>query len=115
MRRAGPVAILLDPEPHNRQSYALYGPVEQNHHDIARKLTTTLGFPVHYEPISLDEFAANLRERGLGEHAVQHLYNVAIDYRNGIFAGTNDNVEKITGRPPMTVEEFAAENRDAFR
>ncbi|HEX3591922.1 MAG TPA: hypothetical protein VHV74_20055 [Pseudonocardiaceae bacterium] len=105
-------AMLLDPEPHNLRSYALYGAVEQDHHDIARELSATLGLPVHYEPISVEEFRAGLRERRFAEHTVQHLCSVAVDYRNGVFAGTN--VEKITGRRPLTVEQFAARNRSGF-
>jgi hypothetical protein len=39
---------------------------------------------------------------------------VVIDHQNGIFAGTNDNVEKIGGRPPMRLEAFITKNRAAF-
>ncbi len=45
---------------------------------------------------------------------IQHLREVAIDHQNGIFAGTNDLVEKIGGRPPMTLDEFINKNRAAF-
>ncbi|MFI5615160.1 hypothetical protein ACIA77_49010, partial [Amycolatopsis sp. NPDC051903] len=52
--------------------------------------------------------------RGYDPHLVQHLGNVAIDYRNGVFAGTNDVVEKIGGKPPQSVEQFAREKRAGF-
>jgi hypothetical protein len=45
---------------------------------------------------------------------VQHLKEVAIDHQNGIFAGTNDLVEKLGGRPPMRLEEFITKHRQAF-
>jgi NAD(P)H dehydrogenase (quinone) len=45
---------------------------------------------------------------------IQHLHEVAIDHQNGIFAGTNDLVEKIGGRPPTTLEEFINKHRAAF-
>ncbi|WP_433298134.1 NmrA family NAD(P)-binding protein [Pseudonocardia sp. CA-142604] len=107
-------ALLLDPEPHNHAVYTLHGPVEQNHHDIAKTMSGVLGYPVHYEPISVEEFARAMLERGLDEHLVQHLSNVAVDYQNGVFAGTNDVVEKIGGCPPLSVEQFVAENRSFF-
>jgi hypothetical protein len=88
--------------------------VEQDHYDIAKAMAGVLGHPVHYEPISVEEFARAMRERGLDEHLVQHLNNVAVDYRNGVFAGTNDVVEKIGGRLPLSVEQFVAENRTHF-
>ena len=45
---------------------------------------------------------------------LRHLREVAIDHQNGIFAGTNDLIEKIGGRPPMTLEEFINKHRAAF-
>jgi hypothetical protein len=76
------------------------------HHDIARTMASTLGFPVHYEPISVEEFASAMHKRGLSEHLVQHLSNVAVDYPNGVFAGTNDNVETLGHRVPLSAEQF---------
>jgi hypothetical protein len=52
---------------------------------------------------------------GSGESfTVQHLKEVAVDHQNGIFAGTNDLVEKLGGRPPMALEAFIEKNRAAF-
>jgi NAD(P)H dehydrogenase (quinone) len=45
---------------------------------------------------------------------VQHLVEVAQNYREGIFAGTNDIVEKITGTPALSVPAFIEKNRKAF-
>ncbi|WP_436535464.1 NmrA family NAD(P)-binding protein [Actinoplanes sp. HUAS TT8] len=99
-------ALVTDPTPYAGKILKLHGPVELNHQQIADAMTRTLGRPVTYVPISLDEFGRDLRKRGYDEHFVQHLLAVAVDYRNGIFAGTNDTVETITGRPPLTVEAF---------
>jgi uncharacterized protein YbjT (DUF2867 family) len=107
-------ALLLEPEPHNRAAYTLHGPVELNHHDIAGVMAAELGHPVHYEPISVEEFSRSGLNRGADAHLVQHLANVAIDYRNGVFAGTNDIVEKVGGQPPLSVEQFVRENRAGF-
>lgn len=107
-------ALLVDPEPHDRAAYSLHGPVEQDHHDIAEAMSTVLGHPVHYEPISVEEFAASMLARGSAEHLVQHLSNVAVDYQHGVFAGTNDIVEKVGGRAPRSVEQFVEENRASF-
>jgi len=34
--------------------------------------------------------------------------------QEGIFAETNSVAAQISGRPPMTIEEFVAKNRAAF-
>jgi NAD(P)H dehydrogenase (quinone) len=44
----------------------------------------------------------------------QHLVEVAQDYQDGIFAGTNDVVEKITGMPALSVPAFIEKHREAF-
>jgi NAD(P)H dehydrogenase (quinone) len=45
---------------------------------------------------------------------VQHLVEVAQNYQDGIFAGTNDAVETITGTPALSVQDFIAKNRAVF-
>ena len=76
-------------EGHDGKEYPLYGPVEMNHTEIAEALSEALGQTITYIPISVEEFAQTLTNRGFGAHIVQHLSNVAVDYRNGVFAGTN--------------------------
>jgi NAD(P)H dehydrogenase (quinone) len=108
-------AILENPEPHDRQAYPLYGPVEMDHYGIADEISPALGIPVTYEPISVEEFAAGLASAGRPPHFIQHLSNVAIDYQNGIFSGTNNLIEVIGNRTPLTVEEFVTSRKDAFQ
>jgi uncharacterized protein YbjT (DUF2867 family) len=107
-------SVLTDPEPHDRASYALYGPVEQSHDEIAATMAGVLGFPVHYERITVEEFASAMLTRGLPEHLVQHFSNVAVDYQNGVFAGTNDLVAKLGGTAPLTVGQLTARDRPYF-
>ncbi|MFQ3563147.1 NmrA family transcriptional regulator, partial [Streptomyces gramineus] len=107
-------AVLEDPAPHAGQIYPLYGAEELDHYEIAERMSRALGRDVTYVPIELDEFAAILRGRGAPDHLIQHLLAVAVDYRNGIFAGTNDLVKRIGGSDPLGVEEFVRQNRAAF-
>ena len=107
-------AILRNPTPHDRQIYPLYGAEELDYDGIAAKVGTVLGFPVRYEPVDLDSFADVLRVEGHGDYFIQHITNVAQDYRDGIFAGTNNLVEVISGTPALSVEQIVTANRDAF-
>jgi NAD(P)H dehydrogenase (quinone) len=107
-------AILADPAPHAGQSYPLFGPTEMNHHQIAEEMSKALGKPVTYQPVSIDEFTERLRSRGYHEHTIQHLRSVAIDYRNGVFAGTNDIVRSVGGTDPQTVQEFVTRNKKYY-
>jgi NAD(P)H dehydrogenase (quinone) len=103
--------ILEHPQDHDGKEYPLYGPVEMNHFQIAEELSNALGVQITYEPVSIEAFADTMRRQGFHEHTIQHIENVAQDYRNGIFAGTNDVVEKIGNKTPTTVSEFALRNK----
>lgn len=107
-------AILQNPDPHNRQIYPLVGPEELDHYQIAQKVGQTLGIPARYEPVDIPTFAAALTAQGATPFLVQHLSSVAQDYQDGIFAGTNNLVEVISGRKPMTVEDYVSAARDEF-
>ncbi len=107
-------AILENPEPHDRQAYPLHGPVEMDYHGIAEAVSRALGIPVRYEPVSVEEFADGLASLGKSSHLIQHLSNVAIDYQNGVFQGTNNLIEVVGNRSPMTVEEFVTDRKHLF-
>ncbi len=107
-------AILTDPAPHKGKIYPLYGPVEMSQAGIADAVSEVLGRKIVYQPIGLDEFRGRLEKAGLGEFFVQHLCAVALDYQHGVFAGTDGVIEKVTGRSPMTVQEFVRSHRSAF-
>lgn len=107
--------ILLDPEPHAGQTYPLHGPVEMDHFEIAEQISQALGRTITYEPIDFDpEFAEELTAAGYTPHRIQHLRNVCLDYQHGIFAGTNDVVERVGKRKPLGVVEFIRKNRELF-
>ena len=132
------VGILEDPASHRGKIYPLYGPVEFTHKEIAQVLSRVLGKDVPYKQVSLETMLQILTSGGQkppAEHSarglygefeqkpegstgesflIQHLREVAIDHQNGVFAGTNDVVEKIGRRQPTTLVEFITKHRQAF-
>lgn len=111
--------ILEDPAPHGGKIYPLYGPVEFTYQETAQVLSRVLGKDVEYKQVDFEEFSRALQASGKNagrenSFLFQHLREVAIDHQNGIFAGTNDLVEKIGGRPAMTLEEFITKHRKGF-
>jgi NAD(P)H dehydrogenase (quinone) len=131
------VGILENPESHRGKVYQLYGPVELTHGEIAQIVGHVLGREIKYQTMPIEQWvqvvsnasagrparndaaslyseADRITGRSGSEFLVQHLREVAIDHTNGIFAGTNNLVEEIGGRPPLTVEEFVTKHRDAF-
>jgi NAD(P)H dehydrogenase (quinone) len=107
--------VLANPGPHAGQTYKLFGPVEMDYYGIAAAVSEALGTSIIYTPISIEEFCRHLEEKHhYPPFIVQHLAEVAQDCRDGLFAGTNDVIERITGEPPMTVQAFVSRHRLAF-
>jgi NAD(P)H dehydrogenase (quinone) len=132
------VGILEDPAAHKGAIYPLFGPVEYNYEETAQVLSRQLGKNIAFKQVDFEEFKQTLQaggktsakspssrtlsakaertpEQKVGDDFLfQHLKQVVIDHQNGICAGTNDNVEKIGGRPPMPLEAFIERHRAAF-
>jgi NAD(P)H dehydrogenase (quinone) len=107
--------ILAHPEGHEGKVYTLHGPVEMNHTEIAAVMSEVLGAKVEYAPTSIEEFKEKMEQLyKFPPFLVQHLVEVAQNYREGIFAGANDVVEKITGTPALSVAAFIDKYRSAF-
>jgi NAD(P)H dehydrogenase (quinone) len=117
------VAILQNPTAHVSKTYPLYGPVEHTLPEIAAIVGRVIGKEVTYQQVPIERYAEIFTPKS-PTHAstggpakaflMQHLREVAIDHSNGIFAGTNNYIAEIGGRPPMTVEEFVTRNRESF-
>jgi uncharacterized protein YbjT (DUF2867 family) len=111
--------ILEDPAAHKGAIYPLFGAVEYTYRETAQLLSRVLGKDIRYEQVDFEEFKNAFQAVGrpsvkANDFLFQHLKEVAIDHQNGIFEGTNDLVEKLGGRPPMTLEAFITKNRKAF-
>ncbi len=107
--------ILANPKGHEGKVYTLHGPVELNHTEIAAAISDVLGAKIAYAPTSMEEFKRKMEQvYKFPPFLVQHLIEVAQNYREGIFAGTNDVVETVTGTPPLSIAAFVERNRSAF-
>ena len=107
--------ILANPAGHEGKIYTLHGPVEMNHTEIASAMSEVLGAKIEYAPTSIEVFKQKMEQLyKFPPFLVQHLVEVAQNYREGIFAGTNDVVEKITGTPALSISAFVEKHRKAF-
>ncbi len=108
--------ILTAPEAHRGQIYPLLGAKEISFPEMAEELGRVLGKAVRYQYTDVPSLAKMSKEQGrdLGDFFWQHLSQIALDHQNGVFAGTNDLIEKIGGRPPITLTEFITKHRDAL-
>ncbi|SPB15315.1 NmrA family protein [Caballeronia novacaledonica] len=107
-------AVLAKPDEHVGKSYELCGTTQMNQAEIAAVMSDVLGRKIVYRPATLDGYRDHLRHYDLPEFMIQHFVEVAVDYQNGVFEGTDGIIERVTGTAPQTVEDFVRANRAVF-
>jgi uncharacterized protein YbjT (DUF2867 family) len=107
-------AVLADPGPHLGRVYELTGPRSQDLHGVAREYSEALNREVTYADIPPEDWEWGLKKAGLPEYLTKHLVTMAELNRAGRYDRLADGVERVTGRPPMSVREFVSLHAEDF-
>jgi uncharacterized protein YbjT (DUF2867 family) len=109
------VATLLEnPQPHIGKIYHLTGPQSENMSFYAQEYSKALGRTIIYQDIPVGPWRDELLQRHWPVHVVNHLAAMADLHRTGRFDRMSDEVLMLTGRGPLSVQEFVRENAAAF-
>ncbi len=92
------------------QELDLTGPEALDHAEVARILSEVSGREIKYHAISEPEMLEGARRAGMPEPAVQYLAALYAAVRAGYAAAVTPEVERITGRKPVSFREFAQAN-----
>ncbi|MEU8780165.1 NmrA family NAD(P)-binding protein [Streptomyces sp. NPDC048637] len=77
---------------------------------LCDRFGAVLGRPVRYLDVPLDgAWRAALADRGITPQVIDGLHGLYSNYRHEGAAGLGDGVQRVLGRPPRSVEDFAAE------
>lgn len=107
-------AVLADPGSHLGRIYELTGPRSQDMHGVAREYSEALKREVTYADISPENWERELKKAGLPDHLTRHLLTMAELNRAGRYDRMADGVERVTGRPPMSVRDFVSLHAEEF-
>jgi uncharacterized protein YbjT (DUF2867 family) len=107
--------ILSDPGPHLGKIYELTGSRSQDMHGIAQEYSEALKREITYADISPEEWEQGLKTAGVPDHLRKHLVTMAELNRAGRYDGEAEGVQRLTGRPPLSVREFVSLHADEFR
>ena len=107
-------AVLADPGPHLGRIHELTGPQSQDMHGVAREFSDALNREVTYSDIPPEDWERELKRAGLPEHLTRHLVTMAELHRAGRYDRLADGVERLTGRPAMSVRDFVSLHADEF-
>jgi uncharacterized protein YbjT (DUF2867 family) len=98
---------------HENAAYALTGAEALTYAEVAHVVSDVLGRPIRYrDPSLLDFVQRHLGERPLG--LVLVMAGIYLTARLGLAARTTLDVERLLGRPPTTVRQFAEDYRSVW-
>ena len=83
-----------------------------DHEQMAAELSEALGRSIRFVDLPIEDYCASIAAMGVPPYVVQHLSGAMADYQRGHMSGSDDNIERITGKRPMTVGEFARIHSD---
>jgi len=107
-------AVIADPGPYLGQILELTGPRSQDMDGVAREYSEALNREVTYSDIPPEDWERGLKKARLPEHLTHHLVTMAELNRAGRYDRMADGVQRVTGRPAMSVREFVSLHAEEF-
>ncbi len=106
--------VLADPAPHIGKLYELTGPISASLAEIAEEYSRALGRKISYVDVAVEPWVQQLQQLGLSAHLTKHLVTMAALHRQNRYDRHTDDVEKLTGSPPMSIADFVRMHAAAF-
>lgn len=107
--------VLLDPRDHIGKKYVLTGGTAVGYADVAEVLSRLMGRTVTYRAITMEEARARLAGKGVPAELIDATLAIAAYQRDGgPTAVVSPTVERLLGRPPLTLEEFVRDHLASF-
>jgi NAD(P)H dehydrogenase (quinone) len=106
---AAAAAVLADPGAHERATYRLTGREAVSFPEAAERLTAALGRPFSFVDQTLAEAYASRRPLTDQQWQLDAWVSTYTAIGSDALAGTTDDVERLTGRPPRTLEQALAD------
>jgi uncharacterized protein YbjT (DUF2867 family) len=108
-------AAALTDAAHAGQSYEVMASQNLTYHDIAQRLGTVLETPVRYVDVSANEARGRLNAAGKSPVLIEAMLELWDAVASGYIKSEPSNlIERITGRPARTLEDFARDYRSRF-
>ena len=100
---------------HAGKTYDVTGPEAVTHQELATALGRAAGHEVAFQQAGPDAFAAMLAQVGMPQWQAAGLIEDYAHYERGEAATVSRDVERVTGRAPITLAQFAADHAEQFR
>lgn len=101
-------AVCLTTAGHTKKAYELTGSEALTYSQVAEILSAACGRPITYPKPSGKQFKARMKAAGHDDEFVRVMGAIYAIAKFGMAAGTTDTFEKLVGRKPHTLAEWAA-------
>jgi uncharacterized protein YbjT (DUF2867 family) len=106
--------VLREPGKHNGKLYTFSG-ASTTFGEFAKVIGETIGKPITYVEITLEQAEAGMKSRNMPDWLVAHLVAIARAGHKGAFSREDTGpIREIVGRAPITTKQFAQDFKGAF-
>ena len=100
--------VLREPDKHNGKMYVFTG-VSTTFGEFAKVIGETIGKPITYVEVTLEQAEAGMKSRNMPDWLVAHLVSIARAGGKGAFSHENTQpIRDIVGRAPITTQAVRA-------
>jgi len=112
---AAVAVMVLAATGHEGKSYALTGGEALTNGHVAEKISRVAGRKISYVDLPPAEFQKAILSAGMPEWSADALLDLQRLYREGKASLVTDAIERLTGRKPITFDQFAHDYAFAFQ
>jgi NAD(P)H dehydrogenase (quinone) len=107
--------ILEDPAGHRGKVYELTGPRSEDMNEMAKEYATALNRSVKYVDVPYDKWLKEeLMPVGLSQYVFDHISTMAKLHAENRYDRLTSDVQKLTGKPSMSVREYVIAHPEIF-
>ena len=107
--------VLEAPTAHIGKIYELTGPKSQDMNGVAAEFSRALGSVITYVNVPWELWRKQLEDSGkLPPHVLAHLATMALLKQKNRYDRLTSDVEKITGKPPLSVQDFVSRHASLY-
>ncbi|MGH8555647.1 MAG: SDR family oxidoreductase [Gammaproteobacteria bacterium] len=108
-------AHVLTTAGHEGKTYTLTGPASLSMHQIAAAIGEAIGKAVKYVPVPVEDARQSMVQMGMDEWTANLLCDYSAAYSANWGDLVTDDFQRVTGKAPRSMEQFARDFASAFR
>jgi NAD(P)H dehydrogenase (quinone) len=101
--------VLMQSDEHQNKTFNITNNEFYSFDDVAKNLSALSGKTVSYKSADPNTFTAVLKEKNVPEHVIEILTAFLADFKNHQYETATDDLEKLLGRKPATLNEALKE------